>query len=140
AGDTCSMSFTCCMMDKQSIIRTETIEDSTLIGIPTRYMDDWMSRYTSWKNFVMQAYNTRMLELVRTIDKIAFHNMDDRLRDYLRQRTQLAHSPVLNITHQDIASDLHASREAVSRLLKKMEQKGFLRLSRNQVEWLEPLD
>ena len=33
AGESCSMSFTCCMMNKQSIIRTVAEEDSTLIGL-----------------------------------------------------------------------------------------------------------
>ncbi|MCI4649566.1 Crp/Fnr family transcriptional regulator, partial [Phaeodactylibacter sp.] len=85
-GETCSMSFTCCLMDKKSEIRTVAEEDTTLIGIPTRFMDEWMSRYPSWKNFVMTSYDNRMLELVRTIDSIAFKKMDERLMDYLEQK------------------------------------------------------
>jgi len=44
AGDTCSMSFTCCMMDKKSAIRTEALEPTKLIGIPIKYVDAWMTK------------------------------------------------------------------------------------------------
>ncbi len=135
-GQTCSMSFTCCMMHKKSEIRTVAEEDSILIGIPIRYMDAWMSKYQSWKNFVMTTYDDRMMELVQTIDSIAFKRLDERLEEFLERKTEATGSSVLQVTHQDIAFDLNASREAISRLLKKMERDGQVRLGRNQVEWL----
>ncbi len=135
-GETCSMSFTCCLMDKKSEIRTVAEEDTTLIGIPTRYMDEWMSRYPSWKNFVMTSYDNRMLELVRTIDNIAFKKMDERLMDYLEQKAAANSSRTLSATHQEIAYDLNASREAVSRLLKQLEKDGIVKLGRNRIELL----
>ena len=128
------MSFTCCMMDKRSEIRTVAEEDTTLIGIPTRYMDEWMGRYPSWKNFVMTSYDKRMLELVRTIDSIAFKKMDERLMDYLEKKAEANNSRTLHATHQEIAYDLNASREAISRLLKKLENDGELELGRNRIE------
>ncbi|MCR9099560.1 MAG: Crp/Fnr family transcriptional regulator [bacterium] len=135
-GETCSMSFTCCLMDKKSEIRTVAEEDTTLIGIPTRFMDEWMSRYPSWKNFVMTSYDNRMLELVRTIDSIAFKKMDERLMDYLEQKAEANDSRTLNATHQEIAYDLNASREAISRLLKQLEKDGVVQLGRNRIELL----
>ncbi|WP_282774031.1 Crp/Fnr family transcriptional regulator [Phaeodactylibacter xiamenensis] len=135
-GETCSMSFTCCLMDKKSEIRTVAEEDTTLIGIPTRFMDEWMSRYPSWKNFVMTSYDNRMLELVRTIDSIAFKKMDERLMDYLEQKAEANGSRTLNATHQEIAYDLNASREAISRLLKQLEKDGVVQLGRNRIELL----
>ena len=137
AGETCSMSFTCCMMNKKSEIRTFAEEDTTLIAIPIRYMDDWMSRYQSWKNFIMTTYDYRMLELVKTIDSIAFKRMDERLLEYLRQKAATTGYRVIQTTHQQIAYDLNASREAISRLLKQMEKEKMVRLGRNRVELIE---
>ena len=136
SGQTCSMSFTCCMMNKKSEIRTIAEEDTLIIGIPTRFMDDWMSRYQSWKNFVMTSYDNRMLEMVRTIDNIAFKKMDERLLDYLEKKAEANKSRTLNATHQEIAYDLNASREAVSRLLKQLEKEGMVELGRNRIELL----
>ena len=135
-GETCSMSFTCCMMNKQSAIRTVAEEDTTLIGIPNRYMDEWMSRFQSWKNFVMTTYDNKMYDLVRTIDSIAFQQMDERLEDYLEKKSKASGTKKLQITHQEIAHDLNASREAISRLLKQLEKMGKLQLGRNKIDLL----
>lgn len=135
-GETCSMSFTCCLMDKKSEIRTVAEENTTLIGIPTRYMDEWMTRYPSWKNFVMTSYDRRMLELVYTIDSIAFKKMDERLLDYLEKKAEANSNRTLQATHQEIAYDLNASREAVSRLLKQLEKDGIVELGRNRIKLL----
>jgi len=137
SGDTCSMSFTCCMMDKKSQIRTVAEEPTTMIGIPIRYVDQWMTQYQSWKNFVMRSYDDRMLELVRTIDNIAFKKMDERLLDYLHKKASATQSNIIQATHQDIAYDLHASREAVSRLLKQLERSGAVQLGRNKIELIQ---
>ncbi len=135
-GETCAMSFTCCMMNKKSDIRTTAEDEVELIGIPIKYVDEWMSRYQSWKNFVMRSYDNRMKELMYTIDSIAFKKMDERLLKYLHDKAATLHSKTINTTHQEIAFDLNASREAVSRLLKQLEKQQEVRLGRNQIELL----
>ncbi|MFM8450143.1 MAG: Crp/Fnr family transcriptional regulator, partial [Haliscomenobacter sp.] len=134
AGETCSMSFTCCLMHKRSEIRTIAEEETTLVGIPIRYVDEWMTRYQSWKNFVMKTYDFRMMELIRTIDDIAFKKMDERLVSLLEKKAEATDSRIIQATHQELAYDLNASREAVSRLLKQLENEGVVRLGRNKIE------
>jgi CRP/FNR family transcriptional regulator len=136
AGETCSMSFSCCMMDKRSDIRTTAEDDSTVIAIPVKYVDEWMSRYPSWKNFVMRSYDSRMQEMIKTIDTIAFKKMDERLLKYLKERSIANKSRIIHSTHQEIAADLNASREAISRLLKQLEKKGVVTLERNKINLL----
>lgn len=133
-GEACTMSFTCCMMQKRSEIRTIAEDDTLIIGIPIKYMDDWMSRYQSWKNFIMISYDNRMMELIKTIDIIAFKKMDERLLDYLEKKAVALQSHSIAVTHQEIAYDLNASREAVSRLLKQLERDGRVKLGRNRIE------
>ena len=135
-GQTCSMSFTCCLANKKSEIRTVAEEDTRLIAIPVRYMDEWMSRFQSWKNFVMSTYDERLMELVHTIDNIAFKRLDERLEEYLERKCDANDSRLFSSTHQEIALELNASREAVSRLLKKMERQGRVKLGRNMIEFL----
>jgi len=133
AGDTCSMSFTCCMMDKKSAIKTEALEPTTIIAIPISKVDEWMTKYPVWKNFVMQSYDNKMLELVKVIDSIAFQGLDERMQRYLQDLSRSTGSVIIPFTHQQIATDLNVSREAVSRLLKKMESLGYVELKRNQI-------
>ena len=39
-------------------------------------------------------------------------------------------------THYQIAQELNSSREVITRLLKKLEQRGMVRVNRNQIELL----
>lgn len=133
SGDTCSMSFSCCMANKTSAIRTIAEENTQILGIPIMYVDEWMTKYRSWKNFVMTSYDTRLLEMVKTIDGIAFKKMDERLWEYLKQKSKAINNDVIESTHQQIAYDLNASREAVSRLLKQLEKLGRIQLGRNLI-------
>ncbi|MEO0735168.1 MAG: helix-turn-helix domain-containing protein, partial [Bacteroidota bacterium] len=95
--------------------------------------DQWMRNYKSWQNFVMLAYDERMKELIQTIDQITFNQLDQRLLEYLNKRAALHPERIVQATHQEIATDMHASREAVSRLLKKLEKQDRLTLERNQI-------
>ncbi len=133
AGETCSMSFSCCMMDKKSDIRTTAEKDSTIIAIPLKYVDEWMSKYQSWKNFVMRSYDSRMQEMIKTLDSIAFKKMDERLLKYLLTKAEAHNSKIIISTHQEIADDLNASRESISRLLKQLEKNGVITLERNKI-------
>ena len=84
----------------------------------------------------MSSYDQKMHELVRTIDSIAFQKMDARLLDYLNKKSEAQNTKVIHSTHQNIAQDLNASREAISRLLKQLEKMGKVKLGRNEIEIL----
>lgn len=137
-GESCAMTFSCCMAAKRSEIRAVAEEDTVILGLPQPKLDEWMMRYKSWKNFVMQAYDQRMNELVRTIDQVAFQQLDERLADYVSKRAAIREDRTILSTHQAIADDLHVSREAISRLLKTMENRGMVALGRNRITLLQP--
>jgi CRP/FNR family transcriptional regulator len=63
--------------------------------------------------------------------------MDERLEFYLKRYTRETGKKNLELTHQQIADDLNSSREVISRLLKKMEQLGKVKLHRNAIELLK---
>lgn len=135
-GETCAASFTCCMQAKQSYMKTVAEEDTHILGLPIKEVDDWISEFRVWKKFVMQAYDARILDLARTVDSIAFLKMDERLLQYLHAKSTAINSKSIAVTHQQIANDLNASREAISRLLKQLEKKGVIKLGRNKLEIL----
>ncbi len=133
-GETCVSSYTCCMRAKRSYFKTVAEEDTLLIGLPVHVADDWMTQFRNWKDFIMQAYEGRILDLIDALDSITFLRMDERLLRYLREKSYATGSKVIKATHQQIAQDLNASREAISRLLKRFEKEGKVRLGRNRIE------
>lgn len=136
-GDTCAMTFSCCMGAGTSEIRAIAETDSEMLMIPIEKMDNWMARFRSWRSFILDSYHERLSELLETIDTLAFMKMDDRLMKYLRDKAMVTHDDVIYTTHKDIAHDLHTSRVVVSRLLKGMEREGRILLQRNQVKVLD---
>lgn len=132
-GHACATSITCCMSGQRSTIRAIAEEDTEYLSIPVRYSDEWMIKYKSWKNFVMNTYAERFEELLKTIDQLAFKKMDERLAKYLHDKAALHNNSEIYISHQEIASDLNTSREVISRLLKQLERIGSIKLGRNRI-------
>lgn len=135
-GDTCAMTMACCLGTSKSEIRTVAETNGTLVMIPVAYMEEWLGKYKSWRNFVFNSYNSRLKEMLSTIDSLAFLNMEERIVNYLREKAKIAHSKEIQSTHQEIAYDLHTSRVVVSRILKALENKGSIRLHRAIIELL----
>ncbi|WP_226390996.1 Crp/Fnr family transcriptional regulator [Penaeicola halotolerans] len=137
SGDSCALSLICSGRERISRIRAVATEDVVAIMIPIAKMDEWMVKYKTWYYFVLETYQYRLEELLRTIDSIAFKKMDDRIVEYLRKTSETQNSLTLHATHQSIAQELNSSREVISRLLKKLEQKGMIKLGRNQIEIID---
>ncbi len=138
-GDGCAMSFTCCMQQKPSEIKVIAEEKSTLLFIPIELFDPWMSRYSSFKTFVMQTMQDRFDELIKSIDTIAFQKLDERLIHYLLEKKKITSSSVLHLSHENIARELATSRVVISRLLKKLELDKKVVLYRNEIKLLSGL-
>lgn len=136
AGQACSLSMVCAIKHETSEVLARALTDATILSIPLEFMDQWMTRYKSWYQFVITSYRRRFDELLRTIDAIAFTNMDERLEFYLKRQVEKLGNN-LKITHNEIAADLNSSREVISRLLKKMEAKHWLVIHRNSIDWLK---
>ncbi|OEJ98923.1 Crp/Fnr family transcriptional regulator [Flavivirga aquatica] len=136
AGETCTMSLTCVMGSSKSKIRAVAEKDSSIILIPVNHIQKWFHENHSWRNFILESYQSRFNEMLETIDTIAFLKMDERLFKYLINKTKLHDSNILTIKHQDIAEDLHTSRVVISRILKQLENENKIKLSRNKIEVL----
>ncbi len=132
-GDTCAMSLSCCLGNKKSEIQAIVEEESEVLLIPINYMNEWICKYDTWKSFVFNSYNSRLDEMLKVIDSLAFMKMDERLFKHLQDRCMITGSFDLSINHRELALELNSSREVISRLLKKMEVDGKIVLKRNLI-------
>lgn len=139
AMEGCAMTFTCCMQQFPSEVQAVAEEDVVYLAIPISLMDEWIVKYSTWKSFVMRTIRSRFNELMHAIDQLAFQKLDERLVTYLKEKSKITNSTVLNLSHTEIANDLASSREVVSRLLKKLELDGRLLLYRNQIKLLNAM-
>ncbi|MVZ60733.1 Crp/Fnr family transcriptional regulator [Sphingobacterium humi] len=135
-GETCTMSIACCVGNKKSEIRAQAEMPTLVAMIPNQYLNEWLAKYSSWRNFILNSYAARMNEMLGAIDNLAFSNMEERISNYLKEKVRLTDSPILTLTHQEIASDLNTSRVVVSRILKKLENEDQIVLLRNEIRVL----
>ncbi|MEN9597705.1 MAG: hypothetical protein RL596_16 [Bacteroidota bacterium] len=135
-GQACAVSMVCTYQAEQSQVMAKALTDVTILSVPLQYMDKWLSQYKSWHYFVIKTYRARYEELLRTVNEIAFKNMDERLEFYLKSQVKQLGN-IVKLTHQDIATDLNSSREVISRLMKKMERNGWIIIHRNSFEWIK---
>ncbi len=133
--EVCAMSLTCCMAQQTSNVNALAEEKTEVLLLPVELLDEWISKYPSWKQFVMQTFQNRFRELIDTIDSIAFMKLDERLIKHFVDRYKNSGATSFSGTHQDLALQLNTSREVVSRLLKKLEKDGKIELSRNFIDF-----
>jgi CRP/FNR family transcriptional regulator len=136
-GDTCAMTLTCCMGQSKSRIRAIAETNGTMLMIPVEKMEEWLTKYKTWRNFVFDSYNVRLNEMLEAIDTLAFMNLDERLYKYLTDKAKVIGDTEIKNTHQEIAYEMHTSRVVISRLLKALELKGKIKLHRNKIEILQ---
>lgn len=136
-GDACALSMVYAIRQETSQIMAKAVKDTEVIAIPLKFMDLWMTKYKSWYHFVLETYRSRFEELLVTLDHIAFKAMDERLEFYLKRHRDTLKTNMIRINHQQIADELNSSREVISRLLKKMEQLGKVKLYRNAIEVID---
>jgi len=138
-NESCAMTFTCCMQQYPSEIQAVAEEDVELLAIPIHFMDEWLVKYPTWKSFVMRTIRNRFHEMLNVIDQIAFQKLDERLVYYLKEKSKVTGSTLINLSHEQIASELATTRVVISRLLKALENDKKLLLYRNQIKLLRDL-
>jgi CRP/FNR family transcriptional regulator, anaerobic regulatory protein len=136
SNESCSMAYSCCVEAKKSEVKAIAEDDVELVAIPHDKLDNWLCTYTSWKNYIMRGFNERFIELLKSIESIAFHKLDDRLIAYLKEKQRLSGSSVIKASHYLIADELATSRVVISRLLKQLENNKKIILYRNEIKLL----
>ncbi|NBC15880.1 MAG: helix-turn-helix domain-containing protein, partial [Bacteroidetes bacterium] len=110
---------------------TETSLEACLVPAPTFHR--WVGQHDAWRNFTFDLLARRLADVMTLVEDITFRRLDARLADYLLPADEDV-PPLLHTTHEAIAIDLGSSREVISRLLNDFQAKGWVRLSRGQVQ------
>lgn len=132
-GDTCAMTMTCCLGTKISNIRAIAETAGEMVLIPVQKMDEWLAKYATWRAFVFNSYQDRLDEMMRSIDNLAFNDSKGRLKNYLIEVASVNKTRTVNKTHAETAYEMNISRVVISRLIKALENEGFIKQQRNSI-------
>ncbi len=137
-GQACALSMISAGKQGKSEVMGKVVKPTTVIAVPLQYMDSWMHDFKSWNQFVLDTYHSRFEELLVTLDHTAFRSMDEKLLYYLKREQETYKSGILSISNTEVAQELSTSREVISRLLKKMAERGMVKLLGNhQIEIMD---
>lgn len=131
-GESCIITSSCLLGDADYNARGVTESETELVLLPRALFDGLLDQ-PAFRNFVFHLFSERMAELMQLVEEVAFRKLDQRLAGLLLGRGRLVHA-----THQQLADELGSVREMVSRLLKGFAEQGLVRLSREQVEIIDP--
>lgn len=134
-GETCILNASCIIGRQGYPANAVTLADCRALLIPSTSFRALMASHEPLRIFIYSLLGQRLSEMMELVEEVAFRRMDDRLRDYLLEKSS---DNILRATHQTIANDLGTSREVVTRLLRDLEQRGELHVSRNEITLLSP--
>ncbi len=131
-GQACSLSMIPTGRREKSGVKGKVVNNTTVVAVPPQYMDQWMFEYKTWYKFVLESHRDAFEKLLATFDQIAFRSMDSKLLHYLRREQEVHKSNVLPINKTEIARELNSSREVTSRLMKKLVERGMIKVLKTQ--------
>lgn len=107
---------------------------SEILCIPAKFIKEWQRRYDPWNEFVISTFQGRYNQLLNLFSSVAFNNIETRIAGFLNSHASRQKTRTIPVTHLALANALGTTRVVVSRILKRFEQEGKIRLLRNNIE------
>jgi len=134
-GESCVLT-TACLMGYEDYLAEAVAETAVrAVAIPRATFDNLIAQSPEFRRFVFTAFSSRVTNLFRIIDDIAFSRLDIRLAAKLLELSHSSSSIVA--TQQQLASELGSAREVVSRILSEFQRRGWVALSRGSLALLD---
>jgi CRP/FNR family transcriptional regulator len=134
--ESCVMSFLAGIKNQPSKIFAITEKPTKAILLPSRKVETWIHQFPALNTLFYDLYNVRYSELIDTLNQLIFQKLDGRLLEYLKEKSRVNSSRLLDLRHREIALELGTSREVITRVLKKLEKEGKIRQQDRGIELL----
>ncbi len=132
AGECCSLTISSILNKTAFPAITEVEDDVCAYVIPAQHVRQWLKNNHEWQAYFFQQLTQKLTQLTELTDNLVFSNMDSRIANMLCRL--LAEKGVIYATHQSIANEVGTSREVVSRSLRLLESKGYIKLLRGKID------
>jgi CRP/FNR family transcriptional regulator len=133
-GESCIMSILGSLNHETSKVKVIVEKETDLMMIPLENAAIWIKKYPAWTEYIFKLYQKRFEELLSIVKRVSSKHLDEQLWDLLTLKANLGNTKTIQITHQQLADELGTVRVVISRLLKEMENKGQIALSRNRIK------
>lgn len=132
-GDSCIMTASCIMSQKEFPAFAITETEVEAFTIPANNLREWVEHNPIWQDYIFGLLSQRLASVIEIVEEVAFGRMDCRIASYLLKIGD-RNPDTISITHEEISQELGTSREVVSRILKTFEQQQLLSRSRGKIQ------
>ena len=130
AGEQCIVNTASTISQTEAIGSAVTITDIEGYLLNTKNVKELAHMSNEYQSFLFSLYTLRMSNLAKLINDIKFKNLDERILEWLKSQN----TKIIQTTHETIANELGSTRVVVSRVLKELEKKEKLLLTRGAIE------
>lgn len=130
-GELCVASTSCLFGRHHLTAHAVAAQPTELVVLDPVGFAIW-TRHEPFQRYVFSVFADRLADLMALAEAVAFQRLDQRLAAAL-----LGHGAVVLATHQGLADELGTVREIVTRLLKRFERQGWVRVGRERIDLLD---
>lgn len=132
AGESCALT-TAFLMGCEDY-QAEGIAETRIraLAISRSSFDELITTSREFREFVFSTLNSRISNLFRIIEELAFSRIDVRLAQKLIELGSV--SGHVTATHQELANELGSAREVISRQINEFQRRGWIKASRGTVD------
>lgn len=131
-GECCSLML-CSILGElayEASIEVECETELFIVAVPQ--FKTWLAQEPALKQFIFKEITSRIIDVTRLVDDMAFKSIPHRLAAFLLKETGSGEREV-SMTHEQVAVELGTAREVVSRGLKELERQGLISLARGSM-------
>ncbi|MDF1878941.1 Crp/Fnr family transcriptional regulator [Sulfurimonas sp. SAG-AH-194-C20] len=131
-GEQCIVNTASTMSQTEAIGSAVTLTDIEGYLLDVKSVKELAHRCDEYQSFLFSIYTLRMSSLAKLVNDLQFKQLDERILEWLNKQ---GNSPI-KTTHEYIANELGTTRVVVSRILKELEKKSKVKLSRGIINIL----
>ena len=137
-GESCILTTSCIFSQGEfpAVAKVEIAGEVLLI--PEQTVRVWMLKYPEWQKYLCALFSKRLSDTIATIEEITFKRMDVRVIRLLLEKYFQNENKDICLTHQQLAFELGTAREVISRILKDLEMRRAIDLSRGHIKITDP--
>ncbi|MBN8835912.1 MAG: Crp/Fnr family transcriptional regulator [Sphingobacteriia bacterium] len=134
SGETCTMSLAAAYFNNKSVSHGVVMEPTEVLIFPANFLTEWQLQFPSWNQYIITMFRKRYDELINTFEGVVFDHINVRVMEYLKRKSLIEESRIIDISHQTLAKELGTTRVVISRILKQFEREKKVKLLRGQIE------
>lgn len=132
--DVCMLSASCAFQNLTYDVNLEAQSEATALIIDSSLLKTLSTNNFSVMNYILNLTQDKLSQVMYVLEQTTFFSLDERITNYLLEESRFKDSNTIHITHENIAHELGSSREVISRILKKFEKDGKIKVSRGKIK------